>query len=184
MESSQKLQWPCMSPLMDQGRSKQRSPRLQQVEKTPGAGLDLGSLRDCFPLGRPLPVWRQPYNMARMLRLILSPTSDCVQVLQCLTLTSAPEKHGWWRDSAGDREAGEQEPLTQSSGLLSDPPRVLQPCSPKLQASQLFLLSAFSWNSYSLPATHRFLFFAWQALAELLCFVIFSWTAYKHMYVT
>lgn len=72
--------------------------------------------------------------MARMLRLILSPTSDCVQDLQCLALTSAPEKLSWWRDSAGDREAGEQEQPPENSGVLSDLPRVLQPCSPKLQA--------------------------------------------------
>lgn len=31
-----------------------------------------------FLLGRPLPVWRQPYNIVRMLRLNLSPTNDCV----------------------------------------------------------------------------------------------------------
>lgn len=64
----------------------------------------------------------------------LVPRHDYVQDLQCLTLMSAPEKHGWWGDSAGDREAGEQEQPPENSGVLSHLPRVLQPCSPKLQA--------------------------------------------------
>lgn len=48
-----------------------------------------------------------------------------------LALIGVPEGHNWWRVSDEDREAGEQEQLSENPSLLSEPPTP-RPCPPAL----------------------------------------------------